>query len=165
MIIDSFPGNYFFCTYLYRYNDQLASGNFKFRALNWSCFSIFSVPGYQIYCWRCGNIYSSVRRFISYISGKDEKILSSSQLSLLGTQGYCCSLKWIACQNDFKLIEKLKWPLCSGTFFMLTLCFSSLQTVVLTCLKKTIGLKNCVLIGLIFEILQLSWYGLGTQFW
>ncbi|CAH3169197.1 unnamed protein product [Porites evermanni] len=39
------------------------------------------------------------------------------------------------------------------------------QTVVLTCLKKTIGLKNCVLIGLIFEILQLSWYGLGTQFW
>lgn len=43
--------------------------------------------------------------------------------------------------------------------------FSSFQTVVLTCLKKTIGLKNCVLIGLIFEILQLSWYGLGTQFW
>lgn len=39
------------------------------------------------------------------------------------------------------------------------------QTIVLTCLKKTIGLKNCVLIGLIFEILQLSWYGLGTQFW
>lgn len=39
------------------------------------------------------------------------------------------------------------------------------QTVVLTCLRKTIGLKNCVLIGLIFEILQLSWYGLGTQFW
>ena len=39
------------------------------------------------------------------------------------------------------------------------------QTIVLTCLRKTIGLKNCVLIGLIFEILQLSWYGLGTQFW
>lgn len=42
---------------------------------------------------------------------------------------------------------------------------SLFQTIVLTCLKKTIGLKNCVLIGLIFEILQLSWYGLGTQFW
>ncbi|XP_031574467.1 hippocampus abundant transcript 1 protein-like [Actinia tenebrosa] len=39
------------------------------------------------------------------------------------------------------------------------------QTLVLTCLKKTIGLKNSVLIGLIFQLLQLSWYGLGTQRW
>ena len=48
---------------------------------------------------------------------------------------------------------------------VLTMLFFFFQTVVLTCLKRTIGLKNCVLIGLIFEILQLSWYGLGTQFW
>ncbi|KAK3755605.1 hypothetical protein QZH41_017599 [Actinostola sp. cb2023] len=39
------------------------------------------------------------------------------------------------------------------------------QTLVLTCLKKSIGLKNAVLVGLIFQLLQLSWYGLGTQRW
>ncbi|XP_048585821.1 hippocampus abundant transcript 1 protein [Nematostella vectensis] len=39
------------------------------------------------------------------------------------------------------------------------------QTLVLACLKKSIGLKNSVLIGLIFQVLQLSWYGLGTQRW
>lgn len=39
------------------------------------------------------------------------------------------------------------------------------QTLVLACLKRTVGLKNCVLIGLIFEMLQLSWYGLGSQVW
>ncbi|KXJ19279.1 hippocampus abundant transcript 1 protein [Exaiptasia diaphana] len=39
------------------------------------------------------------------------------------------------------------------------------QTLVLTCLKKTIGLKNSVIVGLIFQLLQLSWYGLGTHRW
>ena len=46
---------------------------FKFRA-HWSCSYIYSVTGYKIYCWRCGNIYSSVRSFISYFSGNNHRV-------------------------------------------------------------------------------------------
>ena len=39
------------------------------------------------------------------------------------------------------------------------------QTAVLTLLKKNIGLKHCILVGLVFQALQLAWYGLGSRPW
>ncbi len=30
---------------------------------------------------------------------------------------------------------------------------------------KTIGSKHTIMIGLLFEMLQLMWYGFGSQFW
>ncbi|XP_028403566.1 hippocampus abundant transcript 1 protein-like [Dendronephthya gigantea] len=39
------------------------------------------------------------------------------------------------------------------------------QTGVLALLKKNIGLKHCILVGLVFQALQLTWYGLGSRPW
>ncbi|XP_028312484.1 hippocampus abundant transcript 1 protein [Gouania willdenowi] len=39
------------------------------------------------------------------------------------------------------------------------------QTVLLSVLMRTIGNKNSVLLGLCFQVLQLSWYGLGSEPW
>lgn len=43
-------------------------------------------------------------------------------------------------------------------------CFS-FQTVVLGILMRSIGNKNTILLGLGFQILQLAWYGFGSQPW
>lgn len=39
------------------------------------------------------------------------------------------------------------------------------QTVGLTLLMKTVGNKNTIIIGLVCEMIQLAWYGLGSQNW
>uniref|UniRef100_A0A3Q1FQQ8 Hippocampus abundant transcript 1 protein-like n=1 Tax=Acanthochromis polyacanthus TaxID=80966 RepID=A0A3Q1FQQ8_9TELE len=39
------------------------------------------------------------------------------------------------------------------------------QTVVLGILMRSIGNKNTILLGLGFQILQLAWYGFGSQPW
>lgn len=39
------------------------------------------------------------------------------------------------------------------------------QTVLLSVLMKTIGNKNTVLLGLVFQICQLAWYGFGSEPW
>ena len=39
------------------------------------------------------------------------------------------------------------------------------QTGLLTCLMKTLGSKHTIMVGLLFEILQLMWYGFGSQTW
>ena len=39
------------------------------------------------------------------------------------------------------------------------------QTGLLTLLMKTIGSKHTIMIGLLFEMLQLMWYGFGSQTW
>lgn len=41
----------------------------------------------------------------------------------------------------------------------------SFQTVVLGILMRSIGNKNTILLGLGFQILQLAWYGFGSQPW
>lgn len=43
-------------------------------------------------------------------------------------------------------------------------CFP-FQTVVLGILMRSIGNKNTILLGLGFQILQLAWYGFGSQPW
>ncbi|CDQ81872.1 unnamed protein product [Oncorhynchus mykiss] len=47
---------------------------------------------------------------------------------------------------------------------VLIVCFL-LQTLILTVLMRTIGNKNTVLLGLGFQILQLAWYGFGSEPW
>nr|CAG4640716.1 EOG090X033O [Eulimnadia texana] len=39
------------------------------------------------------------------------------------------------------------------------------QTAVLGLLMKAIGAKSTILVGLVFEMLQLAWYGFGSQTW
>lgn len=39
------------------------------------------------------------------------------------------------------------------------------QTLFLTLLMRTLGNKNTVLLGLGFQILQLAWYGFGSEPW
>ena len=39
------------------------------------------------------------------------------------------------------------------------------KTVVLGMLMRSIGNKNTILLGLGFQILQLAWYGFGSQSW
>ncbi|XP_034751413.1 hippocampus abundant transcript 1 protein isoform X1 [Etheostoma cragini] len=39
------------------------------------------------------------------------------------------------------------------------------QTLLLTLLMRTLGNKNTVLLGLGFQVLQLAWYGLGSEPW
>ncbi|XP_064477025.1 hippocampus abundant transcript 1 protein-like [Ornithodoros turicata] len=39
------------------------------------------------------------------------------------------------------------------------------QTMVLTLLMKTLGSKHTIMVGLFFEMLQLMWYGFGSQRW
>ncbi|XP_057299408.1 hippocampus abundant transcript 1 protein-like isoform X2 [Hydractinia symbiolongicarpus] len=39
------------------------------------------------------------------------------------------------------------------------------QTLVLTLLIKSLGLKNCISLALFFQMIQLLWYALGTQVW
>lgn len=39
------------------------------------------------------------------------------------------------------------------------------QTVVLTILMRTVGAKHTIMIGLLFEMLELIWYGFGSQTW
>ena len=39
------------------------------------------------------------------------------------------------------------------------------QTGLLTCLMKTLGSKHTIMVGLLFEMLQLMWYGFGSQYW
>jgi len=39
------------------------------------------------------------------------------------------------------------------------------QTGLLTLLMKTIGPKHTIMVGLLFEMLQLMWYGFGSQTW
>ncbi|KAK2499083.1 hypothetical protein MC885_010102, partial [Smutsia gigantea] len=43
--------------------------------------------------------------------------------------------------------------------------FFALQTAFLTILMRSLGNKNTVLLGLGFQILQLAWYGFGSQAW
>lgn len=37
--------------------------------------------------------------------------------------------------------------------------------IVLGCLMNTLGAKHTIIIGLVFEMLQLMWYGFGSQMW
>ncbi len=39
------------------------------------------------------------------------------------------------------------------------------QTGLLTLLMKTVGSKHTIMVGLLFEMLQLMWYGFGSQSW
>lgn len=39
------------------------------------------------------------------------------------------------------------------------------QTIVLSLLMRSIGNKNTILLGLGFQILQLAWYGFGSEPW
>ncbi len=43
--------------------------------------------------------------------------------------------------------------------------FVPLQTVILSLLMRSIGNKNTILLGLGFQILQLAWYGFGSEPW
>ncbi len=43
--------------------------------------------------------------------------------------------------------------------------YVSVQTLLLSVLMKKIGNKNTVLLGLVFQLFQLAWYGFGSEAW
>ena len=49
--------------------------------------------------------------------------------------------------------------------FLLGILSVIAQTGLLTCLMKTLGSKHTIMVGLLFEMLQLMWYGFGSQTW
>ena len=50
-------------------------------------------------------------------------------------------------------------------FDIIIFFFHLAQTGLLTCLMKTLGSKHTIMVGLLFEMLQLMWYGFGSQTW
>jgi len=69
----------------------------------------------------------------------------------------------VSWQQEFSLIPVLLF--FSVLSSLCTLFFFYFQTVVLGILMRSIGNKNTILLGLGFQILQLAWYGFGSQPW
>ncbi|XP_043941717.1 hippocampus abundant transcript 1 protein [Protopterus annectens] len=65
------------------------------------------------------------------------------------------------------LRQIMKFSPESVTAFIAVLGILSIiaQTVVLSLLMRSIGNKNTILLGLGFQILQLAWYGFGSESW
>uniref|UniRef100_A0A8V5G9K8 Major facilitator superfamily domain containing 14A n=1 Tax=Melopsittacus undulatus TaxID=13146 RepID=A0A8V5G9K8_MELUD len=54
---------------------------------------------------------------------------------------------------------------CFSLKCLIFLSFRPCQTIVLSLLMRSIGNKNTILLGLGFQILQLAWYGFGSEPW
>ncbi|XP_059840623.1 hippocampus abundant transcript 1 protein [Hemitrygon akajei] len=65
------------------------------------------------------------------------------------------------------LKQVMRFSAESVTVFIAVLGILSIiaQTAVLSLLMRSIGNKNAILLGLVFQMLQLAWYGLGYEPW
>nr|CAG4645413.1 EOG090X033O [Lynceus sp. MCZ IZ 141354] len=95
--------------------------------------------------------------------GKDRTILMlcvTVFLSYLPEAGqYSCFFVYLQLVMEFS-------PEAVATFIAVVGVLSVLsQTAILGLLMRTVGSKNTILVGLFFEMLQLAWYGFGSQTW
>jgi len=95
--------------------------------------------------------------------GKDKTILMlcvTVFLSYLPEAGqYSCFFVYLQLVMGFS-------PEAVATFIAVVGVLSVLaQTAILGLLMRTVGGKATILIGLVFEMLQLAWYGFGSQMW
>lgn len=124
--------------------------------------------------WEQADPFSSLKKV-----GKDQMILMlciAVFLSYLPEAGqYSCFFVYLRLVIGFSAEEVALFIAVVGLLSVIAqvgmalMNFSNinfnLQTAVLTMLMKSVGSKNTIMIGLLFEMLQLMWYGFGSQSW
>ncbi|KAH7645983.1 hippocampus abundant transcript 1 protein-like isoform x1 [Dermatophagoides farinae] len=112
----------------------------------------------SISIWESADPFSSIRR-----AGKDRMILTlcvAVFLSYLPEAGqYSCFFVYLKLVIGFDQIQVAAYIAFIGILSVIS------QTLLLTILMKRVGSKNTIMIGLIFEMLQLICFGLGSSHW
>lgn len=112
----------------------------------------------SISIWESADPFSSIRR-----AGKDRMILTlcvAVFLSYLPEAGqYSCFFVYLKLVIGFNQIQVAAYIAFIGILSVIS------QTLLLTILMKRVGSKNTIMIGLIFEMLQLICFGLGSSHW
>lgn len=108
--------------------------------------------------WEQADPFSALRKV-----GKDPMILMlcvTVFLSYLPEAGqYSCFFVYLRLVMGFSAEEVALFIAVVGLLSVIA------QTMVLTLLMKTVGSKHTIMVGLLFEMLQLVWYGFGSQRW
>ncbi|XP_022243779.1 hippocampus abundant transcript 1 protein-like isoform X2 [Limulus polyphemus] len=108
--------------------------------------------------WENADPFSALKKV-----GKDQMILmlcTAVFLSYLPEAGqYSCFFVYLRLVMGFSAEEVALFIAIVGLLSVVA------QTIILTMLMKTLGNKNTIMIGLFFEMLQLMWYGFGSQRW
>ncbi|KAL1415666.1 hypothetical protein MTO96_029086 [Rhipicephalus appendiculatus] len=108
--------------------------------------------------WEQADPFSALRKV-----GKDPMILMlcvTVFLSYLPEAGqYSCFFVYLRLLMGFSAEEVALFIAVVGLLSVIA------QTMVLTLLMKTVGSKHTIMVGLLFEMLQLVWYGFGSQRW
>ncbi|XP_054709871.1 hippocampus abundant transcript 1 protein-like [Uloborus diversus] len=108
--------------------------------------------------WEQADPFSQLRKV-----GKDQMILMLSIavfLSYLPEAGqYSCFFVYLRLIMGFSADEVALFIAVVGLLSVIA------QTGFLTVLMKTIGAKHTIMVGLLFELLQLMWYGFGSRTW
>ncbi|CAN7941373.1 unnamed protein product [Ixodes pacificus] len=108
--------------------------------------------------WEQADPFSALRKV-----GKDPMILMlcvTVFLSYLPEAGqYSCFFVYLRLLMGFSAEEVALFIAVVGLLSVIA------QTMVLTLLMKTVGSKHTIMVGLLFEMLQLMWYGFGSQRW
>lgn len=108
--------------------------------------------------WEQADPFSSLKKV-----GNDPTVLLLSIavfLSYLPEAGqYSCMFLYLKKVMHFDAEDVARFIAIAGILSVIA------QTLVLVLLKKSIGLKHCILVGLVFQAIQLAWYGLGTRPW
>ncbi|KAL1456598.1 hypothetical protein WDU94_001316 [Cyamophila willieti] len=107
--------------------------------------------------WEQADPFASLRKV-----GKDQTILMlcvTVFLSYLPEAGqYSCLFVYLKLVMGFDEVHVAVFIAVIGTLSV------SCQ-IVLGCLMNVLGAKHTIIIGLVFEMLQLMWYGFGSQMW
>ncbi|KAG8192665.1 hypothetical protein JTE90_009694 [Oedothorax gibbosus] len=108
--------------------------------------------------WEQADPFSQLRKI-----GKDKMILMLSItvfLSYLPEAGqYSCFFVYLRLIMGFSADEVALFIAVVGLLSVIA------QTAFLAMLMKTIGPKHTIMVGLLFEMLQLMWYGFGSRTW
>lgn len=108
--------------------------------------------------WEQADPFSALRKV-----GKDPMILMlcvTVFLSYLPEAGqYSCFFVYLRLVMGFSAEEVALFIAVVGLLSVIA------QTMILTLLMKTVGSKHTIMVGLLFEMLQLMWYGFGSQRW
>lgn len=108
--------------------------------------------------WEQADPFAALRKV-----GRDEMILMlcvTVFLSYLPEAGqYSCFFVYLKLVLGFSSEEVALYIAVVGLLSVVA------QTVVLALLMKSVGSKHTIMIGLLFEMLQLVWYGFGSQTW
>jgi len=108
--------------------------------------------------WEQADPFQALRKV-----GRDHTIMMlcfTVFLSYLPEAGqYSCFFVYLRLVMDFSEIAVSTFIAVVGVLSVIA------QTFVLSILMKTIGAKHTIMVGLFFEMLQLMWYGFGSQTW